>query len=205
MLYINDHISSIPEEQVEKAILSLPVWRREQAMKFKHLQGRRECALAYLELCRGLQLEYGIPEMPDFSYTKEHKPELAAYPHLHFSLSHCREAVGCFLCNAPCGLDIECIRPARETLVRYCMNDEECSRIFSSPDPDVAFITLWTRKEAVFKLRGTGINDDIRDILSPENCRDISILTIPNLYRGYIISAAQYHSDNSNPKIQLWK
>ena len=205
MLYINDHISSISERRVEEAVSSLPPWRREQALRFKHLEGRRECALAYLELCRGLQLEYGISGMPDFSYTKDHKPELAAYPHLHFSLSHCREAVGCFLSNAPCGLDIECLRPAKETLVRYCMNDEECSQIFSSPDPDAAFITLWTRKEAVFKLQGTGIRDNIKDILSPENTRDISIVTIPNLCRGYILSVAQYQSDINNAKIQLWK
>ena len=85
------------------------------------------------------------------------------------------------------------------------MNEEECQQIFSSPDPDAAFITLWTRKEAVFKLRGTGIRDNIRDILSPEAVRNISLLTIPNLYRGYILSVAQYKSDINNAKIQLWK
>lgn len=205
MLYINDHLERIKEKQVEKAISLLPSWRREQALRYKHFDGKRECALAYLELCRGLRLEYNITEMPLFAYDKNQKPSLDKYPHIYFSLSHCKEALGCFLSSVPCGLDIESIRPARKTLVEYCMNEEECQQIFSSPSPDAAFINLWTKKEAVFKLRGTGINDDIREILSPENTKDINIVTIPNLYRGYIISVAQYKSGITNTKIQLWK
>lgn len=201
MLYINDHLEDISAEQLEKAISSLPLWRRELALKFKHMEGRRECALAYLELCRGLHLEYGITEMPSFGYNQSGKPFLPGQSHIHFSLSHCKKAIGCYISSAPCGLDIECIRPAKETLVRYCMNEEECEQIFSAPNPDIAFSSLWTRKEAVFKLKGTGINDDIKDILSPRNAIGISILTVPNLYHGYILSVAQY----SDVKIQLWK
>ena len=205
MLYINDHLERIKEKQVEKAISMLPSWRREQALKYKHFEGKRECALAYLELCRGLRLEYNITEMPLFAYDKNQKPSLDKYPHIYFSLSHCKEALGCFLSSVPCGLDIESIRPARKTLVEYCMNEEECRKIFSSSHPDATFISLWTRKEAVFKLQGTGINDNLKDILSPENTNDINIVTIPNLNRGYIISVAQYNSDITNSKIQLWK
>ena len=201
MLYINDHLEHISAELLEKSISSLPTWRREQALKFKFPEGRRECALAYLELCRGLRLEYGIDAMPPFSYNENGKPYLPTYPHIHFSLSHCKKAIGCYLSSAPCGLDIECIRPAKETLVRYCMNKEECHLIFSSPNPDVAFITLWTMKEAVFKLIGTGISDDIKEILSPQNTDGICIQTVQNLFNGYILSVAQY----SNTKIQLWK
>ena len=205
MLYINDHLERISRKDVEEAVSTLPAWRQKQALKFKHLNGQRDCALAYLELCRGLQLEYGIPGRPMFTYGQHSKPTLRDYPHIHFSLSHCNQALGCYISTAPCGLDIEALRPAKEHLVRYCLNDEECRQVFSSPNPDATFISLWTRKEAVFKLQGTGIRDNIRDILSPENTRDISIVTIPNLCRGYILSVAQYQSDINNAKIQLWK
>jgi len=201
MLYINDHLEDIPAELLEKAVSSLPLWRRELALKFKFAEGRRECTLAYLELCRGLQLEYGITEMPAFSYNQSGKPFLPDYPRIHFSLSHCKKAIGCYISPEPCGLDIEGIRSAKDSLVNYCMNEEECRQIFSAPNPDVAFITLWTRKEAVFKLKGTGINDNIKDILSPSNTEGICIQTVPNLLNGYIMSVAQY----SDAKIQLWK
>jgi 4'-phosphopantetheinyl transferase len=201
MLYINDHLEDISAELLEKAIYSLPPWRREQAMKYRFPEGRRECALSYLEFCRGLRLEYGIDTMPTFSYNENGKPYLYSQPDIHFSLSHCKKAIGCYMSSAPCGLDIESIRSAKESLVQYCMNEEECHQIFSSPNPDVAFITLWTRKEAVFKLKGTGINNDIKDILSPKNTEGINIQTVQNLFNGYILSVAQ-HSDT---KIQLWK
>lgn len=201
MLYINDHLEDISAELLEKAISSLPPWRQELAQKFKFPEGKRECALAYLELCRGLQLEYGITEMPTFSYNQSGKPFLPEHPNIHFSLSHCKKAIGCYISSAPCGLDIEAIRSAKDSLVKYCMNEKEYQQIFSAPNPDEAFITLWTRKEAVFKLKGTGINDDIKDILSPRNTEGICIQTVPNLYHGYILSVAQY----SDAKIQLWK
>ena len=201
MLYINDHLEDISAELLERAISSLPPWRRELTLKFKFPEGKRECALAYLELCRGLQLEYGITEMPTFSYNQSGKPFLPGQSRIHFSLSHCKKAIGCYISSVPCGLDIECIRPAKDSLVNYCMNEEECRQIFSTPNPDVAFITLWTKKEAVFKLKGTGINDDIKEILSPQNTEGISIQTVPNLFNGYILSVAQY----SDAKIQLWK
>jgi len=202
MLYINDHLERISEKQVQEAICLLPSWRKEQALKFKHLEGQRECTLAYLELCRGLQLEYGIHELPLFTYNKEGKPSLIAHPDIHFSISHCKKAIGCYISSVPCGLDIECLRPAHKPLVKYCMNEEECQQIFTSSNPDAAFISLWTKKEAVFKLKGTGINDDIKEILSPRNTEDISIVTIPNLIHGYILSVAQHSSDRI---IQLWK
>ena len=201
MLYINDHLEDISAKLLEKAISSLPPWRREQALRYKFPEGKRECALAYLEFCRGLQLEYGIDAMPPFAYNENGKPYLYARRDIHFSLSHCKKAIGCYMSSAPCGLDIECIRPAKEMLVKYCMNEQECSQIFSSPNPDVAFITLWTKKEAVFKLKGTGINDDLKEILSPQNTKGINIQTVPNLFKGYILSVAQY----SDTKIQLWK
>ena len=201
MLYINDHLEDISAELLEKAISSLPLWRQDQALKFKFPEGKRECALAYLELCRGLQLEYGITEMPTFSYNQSGKPFLPEQSRIHFSLSHCKKAIGCYISSVPCGLDIECIRPAKDSLVNYCMNEEECQQIFSAPNPDVAFITLWTKKEAVFKLKGTGINDDIKEILSSQNTEGISIQTVPNLFNGYILSVAQY----SDAKITLWK
>jgi len=201
MLYINDHLEDISEARLEEAVSALPAWRRGQALKFKHMEGRRECTLAYWELYRGLQLEYNITEKPSFSYNQNGKPLLQELPQIHFSLSHCKKAIGCYISKKPCGLDIECIRPAKEALVQYCMNQEECQQIFSAKNPDVAFITLWTKKEAVFKLKGTGINDDIKEILSARNTQGINIQTVQNLFNGYILSVAQY----SDAKIQLWK
>lgn len=187
---INDHIEDLSEVQTERLIASLPEWRRETALRFKHLQGRRECTVGYIELLRGLRLRFGIGGMPAFAYNEHEKPYLKEHPDIHFSISHCKAAVGCFVSDRPCGLDIECIRKAKDGLVRYTMSPEEVEQIFSSPFPDITFSRLWTQKEAVLKLFGTGITDDLHHVLEPERLQGIRLQTIENPYRGYIYTIA---------------
>ena len=106
----------------------------------------------------------------------------------HFNLSHCREAVACVLSNQPVGIDIESIRPIKESLVRYTMNDAEQELIFSALNPDVAFTRLWTRKEAVMKLSGHGLATDMKSVL--DNCSAL-LLTVARPERGYVWSVAK--------------
>lgn len=191
MLCINDHIADLGEEQTERLIASLPEWRREQALRYKHLQGRRECAVGYIELLRGLRLRFGIKGMPTFIFNEHGKPFLKEHPDVHFSISHCKVAVGCYVCDRPCGLDIEYIRKAKPELVRHTMNSHEADEIFASPFPDIAFTRLWTQKEAVLKLAGTGIVDDLHSVLAPERLQGIELQTTENPYMGYVYTIAE--------------
>lgn len=190
ILCLNDHIADLSEEQTERLISSLPEWRREQALRYKHLQGRKECAIGYVELLRGLRERFDINEMPAFAYKEHGKPYLKEHLDIHFSISHCKEAVGCFVSNRPCGLDIERIRTAKPDLVRHTMSPEEAEGIFSNPFPDVAFTRLWTQKEAVLKLKGTGIVDDLHSVLKPDKLQGIELQTIENPYMGYVYTIA---------------
>ena len=190
MLCINDHIADLSEEQTDRLIASLPQWRREVALRYKHLQGRRESAVGYIELMRGLRLCFGINDTSAFAYNEHGKPYLKAHPDIHFSISHCREAVGCLVGDHPCGFDVEHIRKAKPDLVRHTMSPKEAETIFSDPFPDIAFTRLWTQKEAVLKLKGTGIVDDLHSVLEPDKLQGIELQTVENLYRGYIYSIA---------------
>jgi len=190
MLCINDHIADLNENQTERLIALLPEWRRKVALRFRHLQGRRECAVGYIELLRGLRLCYGIDGMPAFAYNEHGKPSLREYPDIHFSISHCQEAVGCLLADHPCGLDIERIRKAKEDLVRYTMSPGEVDAIYASACPDIAFTSLWTQKEAVLKLAGTGITDNLHQVLEPDRIKGIQLKTIENPFRGYVYTIA---------------
>lgn len=189
-LCLNDHVGDLSEQQVARLIDTLPQWRREAALRYKFLQGRAECAVAYIELLRGLRLQFGITDMPEFETGPHGKPRLTAYPQVHFSISHCHAAVGCLVADRPCGLDIECVRPVKESLVRYTMSPEESDRILSSATPALAFTRIWTQKEAVLKLRGTGLVDNLHDVLRPDALQDIELETIENPIRNYVITKA---------------
>ena len=134
-------------------------------VKFKFELGQRLSVLAYQLLKRGLREEYGITENPVFEYGEHGKPFIVGHPEIHFNLSHCKEAVVCAVSDSPVGVDVESIREYRESLVRYTMNDDEVRQIETSEHPEVTFIRLWTMKEAALKLIGTGISNDIKNVL----------------------------------------
>lgn len=150
---------------LEAALKEISEQRREQALKFKHEQGRRLCVLAYLLLKQGLREAYGITENPVFDYNEHGKPAIVGHPEIFFNLSHCKEAVVCVISDQPIGVDVESIREYKEPLVNYTMNDTEIREINKAENPATAFIRLWTMKEATMKLIGTGISNDMKTVI----------------------------------------
>lgn len=142
--------------------------RREQALRFKFEQGQRLCVLVYQLLKRGLREVYGIEENPIFEYNEHGKPSIVGHPEIFFNLSHCKEAAICAISDQPIGVDVESVRSFNDSLVRYTMNDDEIQQIESSEDRAVAFIQFWTKKEAALKLKGTGICNDMKQVLCQE-------------------------------------
>lgn len=189
-LCLNDHIQDMKSEHLQQVLAFLPLWRRESVLAYKQESKQMESALAYIELSRALALR-GLQDIkPRFEYNEHGKPYLPNYPNLHFSISHCSQAVGCVLSEMPCGLDIERVRRASPSLISKTMNRNEEHQIYSSSHPEVEFIRLWTRKEAVFKLLGTGITDDMQDILLRAEALHIHIISTVNPARGYVLSTA---------------
>ena len=189
MIRINDHILDYTTEQLAQWLEELPEWRRKQALAFKHDAGRRQSILAYRLLCQALREAYGVTEPPTFLYGEHGKPYLPPSPQpIHFSLSHCRGAVACVVGDRPCGIDIESPRKISEPLVRYAMNDEEQAIILQSREPSRTFLRLWTQKEAVGKLLGTGIRDNVKDLL-----REASYNIETRETEQWVMSVAEFH------------
>ena len=221
-LYIKDDLASITPQELEQALASLPDWRREKALRFKHEQGRKECAFAYLLLCQALQETYGITQQPTFLIGEHGKPELSLTSHLtpqashlslhisslsphtpnhncqlstvncqlYFNLSHCKQAIACVISERPVGVDVESIGRYSESLARHVLSPEEFALVSSAPDPQIPFTRLWTQKEAVVKLTGRGIDDDLPNLLFKYN--NVYLHTEEHLDKGYILSVATY-------------
>lgn len=189
-LLVNDHLDAITENDLLAAIDTLPSWRREKALRFKHLQGRKECTYAYLLLCQALRDTYGITEQPAFSIGEHGKPRLVSSPAIHFNLSHCRQAVACVVASCEVGIDIESIGRYKEPLARHVLNDQELAAVQQAEDPQLAFTRYWTQKEAIVKLTGRGIDDDLRNLLLIYN--NVSLHTEEYPDKGYVLTVATY-------------
>ena len=185
MVYIDEHIDDF---DLQAALPEISEQRRLQALRFKFERGQRTCVLAYLLLKKALREEYGLTENPLFEYGPHGKPFIVGHPEIHFSLSHCREAVACAVSDRPVGIDVESVQRYRESLAQYTMNDEEQRLIVATKRPDVAFIRLWTMKEARLKLTGEGITNDLKSALSGGSWQ---FTTVERLDKNYIYTLCE--------------
>jgi len=132
-------------------------------LRYMHLFGQFACLKSWLIL-KELLDPLGINDM-EMAYNEHDKPYLIRNPDIHFNISHCKNGIAVVVDNAPVGIDIESFHRDNEALIRRTMNDAEIEAIQASSCPTAAFTQFWTMKEAVLKLRGTGIINDLYDIL----------------------------------------
>ena len=175
---------------LDAALGEISEQRREQALKFKHELGKRLCVLAYQLLKRGLDEVYGIKENPVFEYNEHGKPMIVGHPEIFFNLSHCKEAAICVVSDQPVGVDVESVRSFNESLVRYTMNEAEVKEIESAEDQAVAFIRLWTMKESALKLIGTGISNEMKQVLQQKN---LQFQTFVDTQRRFVYSICHFN------------
>lgn len=188
-LFIRDDLDRLTGDDVEHMLTLLPSWRHEKALRYKYEQGRKECACAYLLLCEALREGYGVEEQPAFIVGEHGKPRMPMHPDIHFNLSHCKHAVACVVADHPVGVDIECIGRYNESLARHVLNDQEFALVQQASDVQLAFIRYWTQKEAIVKLTGRGIDDDLKNLLI--KYKDVSLYTEEHLDKGYVVTVAE--------------
>ena len=163
MIRIFDDMTQVTEAEVQRMLLIVNDQRRNEALRYKHTFGQYCCLKSWLML-KELLKPLGINDL-DFTFNEHGKPSLKHHPNIHFNLSHCKNGIAVAVDNAPIGIDIESFRSFDEALIRKTMNDSEIATINSSEKPKETFIAYWTKKEAVLKLRGTGISTDLYQVL----------------------------------------
>ena len=141
MIYLYDTLENYFDEQYLKHLNALPAWRREKALLYKKLDDRKRSVLAFVLLQRALREEYGITEVPEFMYNEFGKPSLPNLP-IHFSLSHCKEAVTCVVSDYNIGIDVESIVPYNPDVARRVCSKAELKKLEQSENKDVDFIKL---------------------------------------------------------------
>lgn len=142
---IFDYMEQCTEEEVQRLLPLVSAQRREQALRYKHTLGRFCCLKSWLMLSA---LHLGEME---FLYNEHGKPYIEGGP--YFSISHCKEGIAVVIDDSPVGIDIEAIRHADRDLITRTMNEQEQLQIHNDRD----FTRLWTQKEAILKMEGTGI------------------------------------------------
>ena len=111
---------------------------------------------AWSLLAEGLR-RLGMKALPEVRFDPSGKP-CFANSSLHFSLSHSGNLAAVLISEEPCGVDIELVRPeVAEHLRERCLSDGERAR-------GCDFFELWTKKECIAKLDGSGMRSHPSEI-----------------------------------------
>lgn len=117
---------------------------------------------------------------------KEHlnkKPYLPTHPFVYFNVAHAGEFAMIAIANNPVGVDIEYINRNFEynEILASIFNKSEIEAVFNSNDNLLTFYKLWTRKEAIVKATGKGIDDDFLAIPSLDGYYHLSAELLGNI------------------------
>ena len=189
---IFDDMSQCSEQEVARLLPLVSSQRREQALRYQHTFGQFCCLKSYVLLCQvltewGRMHQVSVNKQPTFLYNDYGAPYIEGGP--YFSISHCKTGIAVAVSEKPVGIDIEAIRAFKPELMRKTMNPTEQQRIISSTSPEVEFIRLWTQKEALLKLKGTGIISNLHNVLD-DSCEVIWTEIIHKL-SNYICNIAE--------------
>ncbi len=201
LVEIFTHMELCTESEVARMLPLVSAQRRDEALRYAHTHGRFCCLKSYMMLLELLgavspTLDY---TRPVFTYNAYGKPAIQNRPDLHFSISHTKNAIAVAVSFHPVGIDIEQLRLPSDALIRKTMNEDERRRIASADNSAAAFTALWTQKEAVLKCAGTGIIDNLHDVLLAPHATLIQ--TQINMDNHYACSVAQNNSASSNESI----
>ena len=124
-------------------------------------------ALVYPLLERILAEHFSITPLPEMRRHQRGKPFFPQHPELHFNLSHSGGLAICGVGTSPLGVDVEVIRPRRQTLPQFTLSPEEFQWFEDRGATWGDFYSLWVLKESYIKCLGTGLNLPPREIAVP--------------------------------------
>ncbi|MBU2928312.1 4'-phosphopantetheinyl transferase family protein [Winogradskyella psychrotolerans] len=125
-----------------------------------------------------------------FEKNDNHKPYFPLDKLLFFNVSHAGDYA--LIAIGPCelGVDIECINPQFEydEILTTVFSTEEINFINDSEDERYDFYKLWTRKEAIVKATGQGIDDNVFKIPVKDGSHIVSASLVNNFNKINVYS-----------------
>lgn len=103
------------------------------------------------------------------------KPFLVSHPSVYFNVSHAGDYALIAIAKRPIGVDIEYVNKSFEynEILPNIFNKTEIEEVEHSIDKHLTFYQFWTRKEAIVKAIGKGIDDDLVKIPATDGLHSV--------------------------------
>lgn len=109
---------------------------------------------------------------------------------IHFNVTHSGEWILIAFARNELGIDIEKVKPdfVFGDLMEAHFSEDEKIFVANAPDPPAAFFYLWTRKEAITKAWGTGLQEDMKSIAVPPEMDSLEMKSIRWMLKSFMIA-----------------
>ena len=214
-VYFTENTAEWSKPLLDEMMLPLPKDMRNKILAYKGWKERQSRILGKWMLMRLMEIfEPGLT-LGGLKYTEFNKPFLTPAPspkerggttNFDFSIAHSGDIVICAgIMNAQIGVDIEKILPIELTDYEDYLTDNEWKHIQHSPDTRKAFYEIWTKKEAIMKSLGRGIDMELDKldlcgdtVMFEGNTYWFSPLAIAHNYIAHIASNRPLNNESIN-------
>lgn len=176
--YIRIHLNSCKIMRVYYAIVTQPLndldFKRyleqmpsaiqQKIGRYKNWEDSHTSLIGKLLLIQALQ-DNGFSEtnLSQLTYNEYGRPSIPGA--IDFNISHSGTLVLCAVsANESIGIDVEALKPINKTDFYNCWTPAEAKAIYHDPEEYKTFYSHWTKKEAVVKAIGNGLNIPLTDI-----------------------------------------
>ncbi|WP_417876541.1 4'-phosphopantetheinyl transferase family protein [Winogradskyella sediminis] len=131
-----------------------------------------------------------------FEKSNNHKPFFPLDPSLFFNVSHAGDFALIAIGDCELGVDVEYINPKFQynDILPTVFSADEIKFIHDSDLERQAFYKLWTRKEAIVKATGKGIDENFIKIPVIDGCHKISS-SLVNEFKNLRVSSFKLNDD----------
>lgn len=157
------------QESVSSLIAFLSPFEKNRANRyhFSNDKNRFIISRTVLKFLLSKQTGLDVNEIVLDKYSNK-KPCLPSHPSIFFNVTHAGDYALIAIAKKPVGVDIEHVNKDFDynEILSGIFNKSEIDDVFSSNNKQRTFYKLWTRKEAIVKATGKGIDDHFPEIVS---------------------------------------
>ena len=167
-VYYSCYDTPLPADTFSRLVSVLPEDARPGIYRYRRWEDAHAALLGkhlLLYAFRRLHLDYTLS---DIGYTSYKRPFIKGAP--DFNISHSGNIAVCAIAGKGyVGIDIEKPVPLHVEDFRQQFTPEEWDAIRNDPAAPEIFYRYWTRKEAVLKAAGTGLNEALHELNTIED------------------------------------
>lgn len=154
------NINDMTEKEYDTFFSLMEKSKKKRILRLKNIDDKKRSVCAEMLVKREIAKKIGIsPKKVVLDLLDGGKP-FCKNADIHFNISHSGDYAVCAFGNFRVGIDIQKIVPYKEKTAERVCSKSELEAIEKSPDKAAEFIKIWTKKEAVMKMKGIGIFGD---------------------------------------------